>query len=46
MGYDGATLFIEDLNPHVTMHWRMSRGEMLRAGWRFIVAALRPARIG
>lgn len=38
--YDGDLLLIEDLNPHVKTQWRMSRAEMLRLGWRCILAAL------
>lgn len=39
--YADGTLRIEDLNPHVQTKWVMSRGEMLRLGWRCILAALR-----
>jgi hypothetical protein len=37
--YDGSLLVIEDLNPEMRTQWRMSRWEMLRTGWRFILAA-------
>lgn len=37
-------LHITDLNPEVSTRWRMSRGEMLRLGWRCMMAALRKAR--
>jgi hypothetical protein len=39
--YSNGTLDIEDLNPETKMRWRMSRGEMLRLGWRCIWSALR-----
>lgn len=38
--FDGEFLWIEDLNPHVTTKWRMSRIEMVIFGLRAIVAAL------
>lgn len=38
--YTGGTFGIEDLNPHTSARWRMSRLEMLVFGWRCIVAAL------
>jgi hypothetical protein len=41
MKYDGCTLLIEDLNPESRTRWSMSRSEMLKLGWRCIVAALR-----
>lgn len=37
--YDGEVLKVEDLNPEMRLQWRMSRGEMLRLGWRCIAAA-------
>lgn len=39
--YEDGFLHTEDLNPEVKTKWRMSRGEMLRFGWRCMVAALR-----
>lgn len=39
--YDGRLLYVEDLNPQIETRWTMSRGEMLRLGWRCIRAALR-----
>lgn len=42
MGYADGFLKIEDLNPHMIAGWRMSRGEMLRTGLRFIAAAIAP----
>ena len=39
MRYRDGILRIEDLNPQMTTHWRMSRWEMLRTGVRFIVAS-------
>lgn len=42
MRYQAKTLFIDDLNPEQHTKWRMSRFEMLRLGWRCIVAALAP----
>lgn len=39
--YRGGTLFIEDLNPQMKTQWQLSRGEMLRFGWRCILAGLR-----
>jgi hypothetical protein len=41
--YDGDLLYIDDLNPSVETRWRMTRGEMIRFGWRCIVAALKNA---
>ena len=41
MRYEKGVLHVEDLNPHIETRWAMSRGEMLRMGWRCIVAALR-----
>jgi hypothetical protein len=38
--YERGFLFISDLNPEMKTKWRMSRGEMLRVGWRFLWAAL------
>lgn len=32
---------ISDLNPELSIVWQMSRIEMLRLGWRCIVAAMR-----
>jgi hypothetical protein len=37
--YLGGFLEIADLNPEVKAHWRMSRMDMLKLGWRCIVAA-------
>jgi len=39
--YDGEILLISDLNPEIHARWRMSRKEMLRLGWRCILAALK-----
>lgn len=39
--YADGMLEIEDLNPHMQTQWRMSRVEMVRLGWRCIVAAMR-----
>lgn len=39
--YRNGTLEVEDLNPEVKTRWRMGRLEMLRLGWRCIVAAAR-----
>jgi hypothetical protein len=38
--YQNGLLHVEDLNPQVKTQWRMSRKEMLKLGWRCIVAAL------
>lgn len=40
--YEGGLLLIEDLNPEMKTKWRMSRGEMLRFGWRCLLAAMKP----
>ena len=40
--YTGHILAIEDLNPETKIRWRMSRWEMLRLGWRCIVATVIP----
>jgi hypothetical protein len=42
MRYQHGFLDIEDLNPEIKTRWRMSRWEMARVGFRFIVAALKP----
>jgi hypothetical protein len=42
MRYANGFLVVEDLNPELKTNWRMSRGEMLRLGWRCIIAGLRP----
>jgi hypothetical protein len=39
--YDHGILAIEDLNPEAKLRWRMSRMEMLRLGWRCVIAAVR-----
>ncbi|MGY3615679.1 hypothetical protein [Bradyrhizobium sp. USDA 10063] len=39
--YEDGMLRVEDLNPEVKTRWCMSRIEMLRLGWRCIVASLR-----
>ena len=36
------TLYIEDLNPHVNLEWRMTRKELFRLGWGLIRHALSP----
>jgi hypothetical protein len=38
--YGSDTMKIADLNPEVETKWRMSRWEMVKLGWRCIVAAL------
>jgi hypothetical protein len=38
--FDGEILWVEDLNPHITTKWRMSRFEMVAFGLRAIVAAI------
>jgi hypothetical protein len=42
--YGNGLLQIQDLNPEVKTQWRMSRSEMLRFGWRCLVAAIRHSR--
>ncbi len=39
--YENGALTIEDLNPSLKTTWVLSRKEMLRIGWRFIMAAVR-----
>jgi len=39
--YDHGVLLIEDLNPDAKLRWRMSKVELLRFGWRCIIAAVR-----
>jgi hypothetical protein len=39
--YSDGNLVIEDLNPEVKIKWAMSRKEMLKVGWRFILSALK-----
>lgn len=41
MHYRDGMLKVSDLNPEVSTQWYMSRLEMLRLGWRCIVAGLR-----
>lgn len=41
LSYRDGTLAVSDLNPHVETQWAMSKGEMLKLGWRCIVAAFR-----
>ncbi len=40
--YQQGFLDIEDLNPEIKTRWRMSRWEMIKVGFRFMVAALKP----
>jgi hypothetical protein len=42
--YKHGTLYIDDLNPEITIQWRMSRFEMFKVGLRCMVAALRRER--
>jgi hypothetical protein len=39
--YQNGVLFISDLNPEMKTRWRMSCGEMVRLGWRCILASLK-----
>jgi hypothetical protein len=39
--YESGLLHVQDLNPEVKTKWTMTRGEMLRFGWRCMVAAVR-----
>ena len=41
MHYSRGLLTISDLNPQLETKWTMSRFEMLRLGWRCIIASLR-----
>ena len=41
MHYEPGILHIKDLNPERHLQWRMSKGELLRLGWRCIWAAVR-----
>lgn len=43
MRYADGALHIADLNPEVRMLWRVSRTQMLRLGWRCMLAALSPS---
>ena len=38
--YDGELLYVEDLNPQVETKWRMSRWEMIRFGFKAILAGI------
>lgn len=40
--YQHGMLQVEDLNPEVRTQWRMTRWDMVKLGWRCIVASLRP----
>ena len=42
LSYTDGTLEVEDLNPEAKVKFRMTRMEMLRLGWRCIVAGLSP----
>lgn len=42
--YGNGTLQIQDLNPEVRTQWRMSRAEMIRFGWKCIVASFSAPR--
>lgn len=39
--YRDGEFHVSDLNPQVEHGWVMTRSEMLRLGWRCIVAAMR-----
>jgi hypothetical protein len=38
--YNNGLLEIEDLNPQIATHWRMSRVEMFLIGLKFLWAAV------
>jgi hypothetical protein len=38
--YREGLLHVSDLNPQIETQWTMTRWEMLRLGWRCIMAAL------
>lgn len=38
--YKNGVLTISDLNPEMEVNWRMSRLEMFRIAWRFLLAAI------
>jgi hypothetical protein len=38
--YNGGTLYVQDLNPEINTHWRMSRQEMFWLGVRCFFAAV------
>lgn len=44
VSYDARSrvFHVQDLNPSFATHWLMSRFEMLRLGWRCILAASTP----
>ncbi len=37
--FDGDTFYIDDLNPEVSIRWKLSRWEVLRLGCRCMLAA-------
>jgi hypothetical protein len=37
--YADGLFKVENLNPQVDTQWTMTRGDMMRLGWRCIVAA-------
>jgi hypothetical protein len=37
--YVDGVLYVEDLNPQIKTRWHMSRVEMLKLGWRCLIAA-------
>lgn len=41
MHYRDGLLKVSDLNPEVNTQWRMSRWEMVKTGFRFLIAAAR-----
>ena len=38
--YDGNTVYVEDINPHHVMRWRLSRWEVAKLGLRLLRAAV------
>jgi hypothetical protein len=36
--YEQSMLKIHDLNPEINTQWRMSRWEMIKLGFRFLIA--------
>lgn len=38
--YDGNVLYVEDINPHRVMKWRLSRKEVFKMGMALVLGAI------
>lgn len=39
--FDGKVIHVEDINPHIETKWNLTRWEMVKLGYRLIIAAIR-----